>query len=161
MDKALEVSSIAFAMKNVYEAIKERSIARITIHDFTLELQLPPYLDVLLHSEDLSDYESDNEGDDEFEHGEVQPWTPDMSFAWRLPSLTPWKSLLRLDDQNYELYMKLRGPQMVAHDRELAEQLVKFLDQASITLKFVFVQLSRTRPALPQQKRNPALKARR
>ncbi len=137
MNKALENSSIACAMKNVYEAIKYSSIARITVHDFPLELQLPPYLDVLLHSDDLSDYESDNDDDDEFEHGEVQPLAPDMCFAWRLPALTPWKSLLRLDDQRYELYMKLRGPQLATHDRELAEQLIRFLDQASITLRFV------------------------
>lgn len=153
MSKALDVSSIALAMKTIYTSIKQRTPARVTIHDFPLELQLPPYLSLLLHSsshttnsnanptsyDSDSDYESSDSSSDEFEHGEVQAWSEDMQFAWRLPALTPWKSLLRLDDneQMYELHMKLRGPQLAARDRELAEQLIRFLDQASITLRFV------------------------
>lgn len=128
-------------MKKVYTSIKANTLARLTIHDFPLELQLPPYLDVLLHSEDFSDYESDNnnDGEDAFEHGEEQPWTHEMSFAWRLPKLTPWKGLLRMDDdeQKMEMHMRLRGHRLAFRDRDLAEQLIRFLDQASITLRSV------------------------
>ena len=60
-----------------------------------------------------------------------------MSFAWRLPVLTPWKALLRLDDddkQGYELYMQLRSAQLNPEERELAEQLLKFLSMADVML---------------------------
>ena len=125
-------------MKTLYESIKDNAIARITLNDVALELQLPPYLDVLLHNDDTSGLDPQQE--DDFEHGGVQAWGPEMSFAWRLPSLCPWKALLRMDDageQGYELYLKLRGPQLAPGDRELAEQLVRFLDLASITLWYV------------------------
>lgn len=67
-------------------------------------------------------------------------WGADLGFAWRLPALAPWKSLLRLDDEGehgYDLYMKFRGPQMNPEDREIAEQLIRFLDLASVTLSCV------------------------
>ncbi|THH00235.1 hypothetical protein EW026_g2293 [Hermanssonia centrifuga] len=133
-----KVSSLAPAIKAVYEAIKDKTIACVTLREFSLELQLPPYLDSLLHNDDPSGVDfGDREGEDEFEDDSAAAWGSEMSFAWRLPALTPWKSLLRLDDEGehgYELYLKLRGPQMNAGDRELAEQLVKFLDLASVTL---------------------------
>ena len=134
LDDALKVSSIASAMKILYDSIKDRAVAQLTIHEFPLELQLPPQLDALLHNEDpLENDYADREGDDD-EYGAAS-WGPEMSFAWRLPALAPWKSLLRLDDETEpELYMKLRGPQLSAEDREVAEQLLKFLDMASVTL---------------------------
>ncbi|GBE88319.1 predicted protein [Sparassis crispa] len=134
MAEALQCSSLAPAMKTLYEAIKEGSIARVTIHDIPLELQLPPYLDSLLHADDdtsLDDVEQEDE------YSIPNAWSPDMSFAQRLPALTPWKSLLLVDDddeQAYELYMRLRAPQLTMEDREVAEQLIRFLDLASITL---------------------------
>lgn len=136
LDAGLKVSSIASAMKTLYESIKDGAIAQLTIREFPLELQLPPYLDSLLHNEDPLDTDfADREGDDDDEFGGTASWGPEMSFAWRLPSLAPWKSLLRLDDEaESELYMKLRGPQLNPEDRELAEQLLKFLDLASVTL---------------------------
>lgn len=136
--QALHVSTLAPAIKTVYESITKGVIARITLREFPLELQLPPYLNSLLHDDDSSDVEyGDRDCDDEFEYGGAAAWGPGLGIAWRLPALTPWKSLLRLDEDGeyaYDLYMKLRGPQMNAEDRELAEQLIKFLDLASITL---------------------------
>lgn len=145
----MKVSSIATSIKTLYDAIKERSIARITIRDFSLELQLPPFLDHLLYNEDPldSDWE-DREGVDDDDFDNAAAWGSDMSFAWRLPALTPWKALLRMDDQGdrgYELYMKLRGPQLNQDDRDLAEQLIKFLETASVTLWSVLLIMSRTR----------------
>lgn len=134
----MKVSSVATAIKMLYEAIKDQTIAHLTIGDFSLELQLPPYLDNLLRNEDPLDAESEGrEGAQDNEDDAAAAWGPDMSFAWRLPALTPWKALLRLDDegeQGYELYMKLRGPQLNQDDRDLAEQLIKFLETASLTL---------------------------
>ncbi|KZT73069.1 hypothetical protein DAEQUDRAFT_505172 [Daedalea quercina L-15889] len=131
---ALNVSSTAASMKALYEAIKDRTIARIVIHDLPLELQLPPYLDSLLHAHEECDFETvDTRGED----GLPNPWGS-MSVGWRLPALKPWKSLLRLDDEdeqgNDELYRRLRAPQFTAEDNELAEQLVRFLEIANVTL---------------------------
>ncbi|KAH9944851.1 nitrogen permease regulator of amino acid transport activity 3-domain-containing protein [Amylocystis lapponica] len=132
MMEALKVSSFAPAMKAIYEAIKEGSIARVTIHNLPVELQLPPHLDALLHIDDDCDGDI---MDREDEYGMPNAWGLDMSFARRLPTLTPWKSLLRMDDEHgYDLELRLRSPQLTAEDRELAEQLLRFLELASITL---------------------------
>ncbi|KAI1796991.1 nitrogen permease regulator of amino acid transport activity 3-domain-containing protein [Ganoderma leucocontextum] len=134
MYEALKVSTIAPAMKTLYESIKENTIARITLHDLPLELQLPPFLDSLLQADEDGYCEEDVADDD----SEPNAWGPEMSFAWRLPALTPWKALLRLDDeddgQGYQLYMQLRAAQLHPEERELGEQLLKFLDLASVML---------------------------
>ncbi|KAI9061097.1 hypothetical protein FKP32DRAFT_1576785 [Trametes sanguinea] len=133
MYEALKVSNIAPAMKTLYESIKAGTIARLTINELPLELQLPPYLDTLLHVEEEIEPEDEYEDED----GEPNAWGREMSFAWRLPALTPWKALLRLDDedeQGYQLYMQLRAAQLSPEERDLAEQLLRFLDLASVTL---------------------------
>ncbi|TFK79721.1 hypothetical protein K466DRAFT_505111 [Polyporus arcularius HHB13444] len=133
MHEALKVSTIAPAMKTLFESIKENTIAHITLHGLSLELQLPPYLDSLLHADE--DFEPEEEHEDE--DGEPNAWGPELSFAWRLPALTPWKALLRLDgddERGYELSMQLRAAQLNPEERELAEQLLKFLDSASVYL---------------------------
>ncbi|KAF9007606.1 nitrogen permease regulator of amino acid transport activity 3-domain-containing protein [Cyathus striatus] len=129
LSQALEVSSIAPAMKAVYEAIKLSSMAYITIHDLPLELQLPPYLGSLLHSE----VENDSEFSDYAEDEEGESWGQEMSFCWRLPALVPWKSLLLLDSHD-SLYASLQGPHVSADDQNLAEGLIRFLETASVTL---------------------------
>ncbi|OCH83964.1 hypothetical protein OBBRIDRAFT_742422 [Obba rivulosa] len=130
---ALKESSLASAMKTLYDAIKDNTVARFTLHDLPLELQLPPYLDSLLHVDEDDDGDI---GDQEDEYGMPNAWGPDVSFAWRLPALTPWKALLKLDEDElaYELYMKVKAPQLPEEDRDLAEQLVRFLEMASATI---------------------------
>ncbi|TFY78601.1 hypothetical protein EWM64_g5411 [Hericium alpestre] len=137
MSSALKVSSIASAMKTLYEAIKSRSLAHLTVHSLPLELQLPPYLDSLLHSEDdLESGELTYQGDEMAR--EHNPWGRELSFAWRLPSLDPWKSLLLLEtEDNSDVYMSLRNSNIRDEDRLLAEQLIKFLEMADVTLSFV------------------------
>ncbi|KAH9856642.1 nitrogen permease regulator of amino acid transport activity 3-domain-containing protein [Lenzites betulinus] len=134
MYEALKVSTIAPMMKTLYESIKANTIARVMINELPLELQLPPYLDTLLHPDE--EVEAEEERDDEY--GEPNAWGPEMSFAWRLPALTPWKALLRLDDgegeDGYQLYMHPRAAHLNTAERELAEQLLRFLGLASISL---------------------------
>ncbi|KAG1882137.1 nitrogen permease regulator of amino acid transport activity 3-domain-containing protein [Suillus subluteus] len=129
---AQRVSSIATAMKNLYDAIKSSNMAHITLNDLPLELQLPPYLDHLLHSEEEFELEFvgrlENQPDS-------QLWGRELSFGWRLPALVPWKSLLLLDtDQELDPYVNLRGSHVHAEERSLAEGLIKFLETASVTL---------------------------
>ena len=70
--QALHVSTLAPAIKTVYESIKAGVIARITLREFPLELQLPPYLNSLLHDDDSSDVEyGERDCEDEFEYGET------------------------------------------------------------------------------------------
>ncbi|KAF9565186.1 hypothetical protein CPC08DRAFT_704721 [Agrocybe pediades] len=130
--RAFEISSIAPAMKTVFEAIKSSSMAYVTINDLPLELQLPPYLDTLLHSQD-NDEDADlvySLDEDPTEH-----WGEHQNLGWRLPVLAPWKTLLLLDiDNEKDLHMIMGGPQESAEDRNLAEGLVRFLETASITL---------------------------
>ncbi|KAI0635609.1 nitrogen permease regulator of amino acid transport activity 3-domain-containing protein [Trametes polyzona] len=133
MYEALKVSTIAPVMKNLYESIKANTIARVTINEFPLEIQLPPYLNTLLHADE--EFDPDEAPDDE--DSEPDAWGPEMSFAWRLPALTPWKALLRLDgegEQAYQLQIQLSTAQLNPEERELAEQLLRFLDLASVTL---------------------------
>ncbi|KAG2018149.1 hypothetical protein CC2G_007599 [Coprinopsis cinerea AmutBmut pab1-1] len=132
VNQALQASSIASAMKCVYEAIKTRSIAYVTLNNIPIELQLPPYLDTLLHNDSELDPDSIERPDDE----EQQNWGPELSFGWRLPALAPWKSLLLLDgsDELEDPIASLRGPHVSVEDRALAEGLIRFLETASITL---------------------------
>ena len=132
--KALEISSIASGMKLIFEAIRSKSIAYITFNNLPMELQLPPYLETLLHSE--GDYDADFIY--QFDEDDIRTWGQDLSFGWRLPVLAPWKSLLLLDgDNDIDPNITLRGPQLTAEDSTLAEELARFLDTASITLSYV------------------------
>ncbi|KAJ3516543.1 hypothetical protein NLJ89_g1047 [Agrocybe chaxingu] len=129
--KAFEVSSIAPAMKTIFEAIKTSSVAYITINYLPLELQLPPYLDALLHSQD------DQETDliDRHEDDVSLNWGQDMGLGWKLPIMAPWKTILLLDvDNNVVPDQVLQGPYDTPEDKKLAEGLVRFLETASITL---------------------------
>ncbi|KAJ6607399.1 nitrogen permease regulator of amino acid transport activity 3-domain-containing protein [Mycena sp. CBHHK59/15] len=132
VSQALDASSIAPAMKTLYEALKTSSVAYITIHDLPLELQLPPYLDVLLHSEEDNEMEFLCPPDDD----DYQVWGQELSFGYRLPSLTAWKSLLLLDDgpEGIDPYANLRRSLIGTGDRSLVEGLIKFLEIASVTL---------------------------
>ncbi|KAH9961671.1 hypothetical protein BGW80DRAFT_1357602, partial [Lactifluus volemus] len=54
MNEALSATPVAPAtgMKALYESIKSRSLAHLTIHNLPMELQLPPHLGALLHNTD-------------------------------------------------------------------------------------------------------------
>ncbi|KAF8876720.1 nitrogen permease regulator of amino acid transport activity 3-domain-containing protein [Infundibulicybe gibba] len=131
MTQALEGSSIAPAMKLLYEAIKSSSMAYITLNNIPMELQLPPFLDTLLRNEEENQGDFANHSDDE----ELQMWGEEMQVGWRLPMLAPWKSLLLLDNDNgLDPYMNLRGPHVNPDDRALAEGLIRFLETATVTL---------------------------
>jgi len=94
--------------------------------------ELPPYLDVLLHSEEENEPECLAAPDDD----DYQVWGQEMSFGYKLPSLTAWKSLLLLDDgpEGIDPYANLRRSLISTGDRSLVEGLIKFLEIASVTL---------------------------
>jgi len=131
--QAFEISTIAPAMKTVFEAIKSSSMAYVTLNDLPLELQLPPYLDTLLHSQDdneEADFLDPSSDEDPTEH-----WGEHTNLGWRLPVMAPWKTLLLLEiDNEKDLHMIMGGPQENAEDKSLAEGLLRFLETASVTL---------------------------
>ena len=128
MGKALDMSSLARAIKALYDGVKANTISRIVINEVGVEVQLPPQLDNLLHPED--------ENPDYVEHGgsEEVSWGPELHFGWSLPGLAPWKSLLLydLDEEHNELKRNLNQPGMSPKDQMLAEGLLQFLETVSI-----------------------------
>ncbi len=119
-------------MKALFEPIKVSKIAHFTITGLPLELQLPPYLDALLHSDDDTEMEYLNPPHED----DTPSWGPEMSFGWGLPTLAPWKSLLLLDEKKdgIDLYADLKDPFLSPESRGIAEGLVKFLEIVAVTL---------------------------
>ncbi|KAL0573407.1 Nitrogen permease regulator 3 [Marasmius crinis-equi] len=129
--QAMETSSLAPAMKALYESIKSSSIGHISLNNILVEVQLPPHLDVLLHNDDDFDHSTFNNSDDE----DLEAWGPEMRFGWRLPALVPWKSLLLLDpSDDFDPFSDLRNPRISPDDQGVAEGLLKFLETANVTL---------------------------
>ncbi|KAJ3862685.1 nitrogen permease regulator of amino acid transport activity 3-domain-containing protein [Lentinula novae-zelandiae] len=137
-EQALGISSVASAMKTLYDAIKSSSVAYLSIHDLPLELQLPPHLDDLLRNEEDSELDTSHL-DTNANYSEAEEfWGTEMSFGWQLPALAPWKSLLLLDeidsDQGQEAFANLRSPYITPEDRPVVEGLMRFLDTVNVTL---------------------------
>ncbi|KII89860.1 hypothetical protein PLICRDRAFT_40032 [Plicaturopsis crispa FD-325 SS-3] len=133
MEDAMNASTIAPAMRTLWEAIKNSTVANLTINALPLEVQLPPYLDTLLHSEE----ESEQDLVDFRDEIENSAWGPEMGFGWRLPALNPWKSLLLLDDPSEHIVdpsLGLSGVPANSEERALAEGLVRFFETASVTV---------------------------
>ena len=132
VEQALLTSSIASAMKAVFEAIKSRAIAYVSLNAIPLELQLPPHLDDLLHPTDIQDVDTIANPEDEA----MQAWGPELSFGWKLPGLAPWKSLLLLEGEGEmdDPLMSIRGGNANGEEGASAESLVRFLETASITV---------------------------
>lgn len=132
--QASQLSSIAPAMKAIFEAIKSSDVAYVTINDLPLELQLPPYLDTLLHNQEDQEADFIEPSDDDISLN----WGSDMSMGWKLPTMAPWKTLLLLDvDNNVDPHQLLKAPDDPTEDRTLIEGLIRFLGTASVNLSFV------------------------
>lgn len=129
-------------MEILYDALKTSTMAHVTLNDLPLELQLPPYLDHLLHNEE--EFELDFVDRLETQR-DSQSWGRELGFGWRLPDLEPWKSLLLLDTDQEQEYVNLRGSHVHAEERNLAEGLIKFLQTASVTLSWVYFCIMQAR----------------
>lgn len=122
-------------MKTIYEAIKSSDLAYVTINYLPLQLQLPPHIDTLLHTQD------DQRADfmDPYDDDSNLIWGQSMSLGWKLPTMAPWKALVLLDDDSeMDPYTALRGPQTSAEDRTLAEGIIRFLENASVQRSYVY-----------------------
>ena len=137
---------MARAFERIYTSIHSNSLARLTLHNISLDLQLPPFLDSLIRA-DPSDPSASSLGrsgavfyeDEEDETGDddYADWGPELSFGWKLPALTPWKSLLLLDvdpegeNSNADPLHNLHRPGLTRDERDIAEGISRFLDNAS------------------------------
>ena len=122
-------------MKTIYEAIKSSDLAYVTINYLPLQLQLPPHIDTLLHTQD------DQRADfmDPYDDDSNLIWGQSMSLGWKLPTMAPWKALVLLDDDSeMDPYTALRDPQTSAEDRTLAEGIIRFLENASVQRSYVY-----------------------
>jgi hypothetical protein len=81
-------------------------------------------LDSLLHNDEVVDYEGSDDDDDGARWGEE-------SFGWRLPSLTQWKAILMLtDDDSLSIVQQL--DEAGAFDGDVKpDQLHDFLEEAN------------------------------
>lgn len=126
-------SELAGALKELYESVKRGEVARVSVAGAPLELQLPPALDGLIRSGQVEDEDAvGEEPPDEEGNG-------NGSGNAGLPGLAPWKSLLLLDDA-YE-GMRAHHVGEGDDDKLLAEQLMRFLEMADVTLSYVFTVL--------------------
>ncbi|KAI6037678.1 hypothetical protein EDC04DRAFT_2868624 [Pisolithus marmoratus] len=110
------------AMKALFDAIKSSYRG----------LQLPPFLDHLLQSEEHElDFVDHREDDDE-----ARVWGCDLSFGWRLPSLAPWKSPPPFGGRSGagSVHSTCADPHVSPDERDHAEGLIRFLETASVTL---------------------------
>ncbi|KAF8577795.1 hypothetical protein K439DRAFT_1664082 [Ramaria rubella] len=148
--QCLKQSSLARAIEHIYTSIRSNSLARLTLNNISLDLQLPPFLDYLLRANPSDPSGSSSlilsrdgygyEEEDTDERGDVDyaSWGPELSFGWRLPALTPWKSLLLLDMDRAEdkgkadLLQNLNRPGLTKDERDIAEGFSRFLDSASV-----------------------------
>ncbi|KZW02919.1 hypothetical protein EXIGLDRAFT_377196 [Exidia glandulosa HHB12029] len=123
--------SLAVAIKKTYEAIKSKDLVDVAIGEMHVQVQLPPYLDALLHDPEDVDYPSDEEDESN--------WGVD-SLGWRLPPFTLWKSLLLMKDlSELEIIEDLGQSGLFEGDIKSevkSEEMLEFLDHARPDLTF-------------------------
>lgn len=152
--RCLKKSSLARTFEQVYTSVRSNSLAKLTINNISLDLQLPPYLDCLLHPDSLdpsgtssqtslgNGYEVEDEDRLDSDH---TSWGPELSLGWRLPSLTPWKALLLLDvdpsepQNGTDPLQMLDRPGLGPDERGIAEEISRFLGTASIFVSYARV----------------------
>lgn len=135
--KATETSSVALAIQKSYNALKSSELTVVQLGDIHVRVQLPPFLDSLLHDPKDLEYPSDDEDEDGVQWG-------DESVGWRLPALTKWKSLLAFSDEigaEADIIQELSRIGLFEGDIK-EEDMLAFLDHTRPDLTYVFVSLS-------------------
>lgn len=130
-------SSIAVGIKRTYEAIKNKDLVDVTIGEIHVQVQLPPYLDALLHDPEDVDYPSEDDDDE-------SNWGAE-SLGWRLPPFTPWKSLLLMKDGSELEIIEDLGQSGTFEGEIKSEEMLEFLDHARPDLTYVLLCLYSSR----------------
>jgi len=140
----LKISSLAAAIKTVYECVTSGEIAHIAINTIPVHIQLPPS-----HRRSTHD-ELDNEDEqqvldsllvDEAEAGNydaVGRHLDRIEFGWRLAPLLPWKALVLLDDHDSMEGLWNGNRKLDPLDDKTPEGMLgKFVAMISPTLSYV------------------------
>lgn len=120
VDKAVEASPLANAMKTAYLSVLNASIAHVMISSIPLDIQLPLNHPLLnkhhppagIPCEDADDDSYNLEGEendrasyggrwgvDEWEEKEANMWDEEMRYAFKIQPLKPWKTILLLENE--------------------------------------------------------------
>ena len=93
LDAALEKSSLARAIREIFECVQNQRLAHVTIGEFELDLQMPWYHSDLL----LGEQDPEGAGEYSVEDERDERWDPEFGKSWRVKRLLPWNTLLFLD----------------------------------------------------------------
>lgn len=93
LESALEKSSLARAIREIFNCVQNQRLAHVTVGEFELDLQMPWY-----HSELLVG-EQDPEGAGEYsvQDERDERWDPGFGKGWRVRRLLPWNTLLFIE----------------------------------------------------------------
>ncbi|KAG9015078.1 hypothetical protein FRB90_004886 [Tulasnella sp. 427] len=110
IQRSLERSTLAAAIKTVFTCMSTGSIAQVFINEIPVQVQLPPHHVAYLSGEEVEDLEEQEALNDflleqaEYAGGEDDPqgrWLDEIHYGWKLESpLLPWKALLILESQD-------------------------------------------------------------
>lgn len=143
-EQCLQQSSLAQGLQRIHTSIRSNSLARLTFNDITFDLQLPPFLDELLRTDQstLNTFSVETEAlyneEDEQSDRPYVTWGPELSFGWKLPAFAPWKALLLLDveltahTRQGDPLSNFDGAYFNSQEHEVAEGISRFLDCASV-----------------------------
>lgn len=136
MQKAVSVSPLAAAIRDVYDAVTTGGIAHVAINEIMLTVQLPPNLDALLKpdtdvdpkwSEDPSEKNADVENQ----------WEEELRAGWGMAPLKPWKTLLLFDGQDAMDIPNSISGKTESEESDPEDMLRKFIAMVDPKLSFV------------------------
>lgn len=107
--RALEKSSLARAMRDIFVAVQNRRLANVTVGAFQLDLQMPWYHSELLHGDD----DPDGPGEYTYANERDQRWDPGFGKGWRVPQLHPWKTLLFFENWDATVEIEPESEEML------------------------------------------------
>jgi nitrogen permease regulator 3-like protein len=93
MDAALDKSSLARAIREIFVGVQNQRLAHVTVGEFELDLQMPWYHSELL----LGEQDPEGAGEYSVEDERDERWDPGFGKGWRVKRLLPWNTLLFLE----------------------------------------------------------------
>ncbi|KAG8873172.1 hypothetical protein FRC20_008571 [Serendipita sp. 405] len=124
---ALEKSSLARAMRDIFESVQNQRLAHIIVGAFELDLQMPWYHSELLHG----DFDPEGPGEYSYEDERDERWDEGFGKGWRVKQLYPWNTLLFLEGWEAIAEIEPESSEMLQF-REVLTPDVSFADAATL-----------------------------
>ncbi|CAG7847539.1 SubName: Full=Uncharacterized protein {ECO:0000313/EMBL:CCA68970.1} [Serendipita indica DSM 11827] len=124
---ALQKSSLARAIRDIFVAVQGRRLAHVTVGAFELDLQMPWYHSELL----LGDFDPEGAGEYSYDNERDERWDPGFGKGWRVKRLQPWNTLLFLDGWEAAAEIEPESSEMLRF-REVLTPDVSFADAATL-----------------------------